>query len=615
MKRVLRLQAYAPRSDEDRERVAATMRGAHRYRNTLVEIERGRRAAIREIERCPPEEMAARAALDCVLKIADEIKAIRSETRRLAVSKEKREQLTLARGAYHQTLRALSEARRHRRVEVAAELAAVAERESVITKDARELCGVSYGTYLLIEADHAKVRAIPLYDGLEPNDPRFVRWTGDGRVGVQIQGGITAGKLFSQRDTRAKLTALPERDPDKKRSRSNSQLTDASLRVGSDARAPIWITVPVVVHLDLPADAMVKYLVLAREVKGPIESWWLQVTIESSTTKSQRRIGGVLRSVEPPTDGVVGIDVGWRERPDGSIRVAYWADDKGATGELALPAKLVGRLRHIATLRSERETRFQIAKGAVLQWLGATAYAPEWMAPWRASLAQTKSPATLARFANEWRETRQGGDAPTDIVYARVQAWADQDYWDWEEETKWVESAHAARREVYRIWAADLAWKYKTLVIEHFDLRKLAMRKRNLDVADEEPEQETARSNRQLVATHILRLCLQNAFVMRGGTWTHAPAENTTRTCPECGVIEKFDAASILAPTCKNGHTIDQDERAGRNLVERYRDAESTGAAREWKSYVDTSGSESRWAKLKRVKAEKLATAREAGGK
>ena len=79
----------------------------------------------------------------------------------------------------------------------------IAKRAGSLQRNARAHCGVYWGTYLLVEAAHDASREMPLYDGVEPNDPRFSKWNGEGRIGVQVQQGADANDLDADKIGRA----------------------------------------------------------------------------------------------------------------------------------------------------------------------------------------------------------------------------------------------------------------------------------------------------------------------------------------------------------------------------------------------------------------------------
>ena len=151
-----RAYAYGCRPPVDNASVALNqLERAHRYYNVLIEIERERRAKIREAEQ------AARV------------------------------------GAFDEAKQAALEAAKNEATEAA--------RQRV--RDERKQCGVYWGTYLCIEDAVERAGRATRLD----QDPRFRPWLGEGLLAVQIQGGMSPEKLCSGTDTRVRLVGEGKR--------------------------------------------------------------------------------------------------------------------------------------------------------------------------------------------------------------------------------------------------------------------------------------------------------------------------------------------------------------------------------------------------------------------
>jgi hypothetical protein len=256
---VVRVYKYGLRPPIQNEPlVQEQMRAAHRYRNTLVAVEQARRAAVRAVRSAHPEIAVleadyrdASAALDGAV---DSIRRERARTRRRTETAAMRESVRACRAARKTAAVALFDVRRRIAPELAAANDEINERAAELRRNARYHCGLgeggphfgAWGTYLLIEAADQTARKTPIDDGSDARDPRFVRWAGNGAVGVQIQGGMTMAELTSGRSTRLRLDSVPTwstpRPPTCKDSPRLLRLLHA--RVGSDAREPIWASWP-----------------------------------------------------------------------------------------------------------------------------------------------------------------------------------------------------------------------------------------------------------------------------------------------------------------------------------------------------------------------------------
>lgn len=567
--------------------VRQQIRSAHVYRNTLVEIERGRRAAERAVLSAPAnvaaaevEVAAANAALDAARQV---VKRERGETRSRSETTEQREAILTARERRKAARATLGDLRREARVAAVDIRKEIEGRANDLRKSAREHCQTYWGTYLLIEdaADQSR-KTTPLYDGEAPNDPRFVRWSGEGRVGVQIQAQKGKPPFLSERvfgantllcidpvDERAWLQETPRGE------RRRLSRTILRMRVGSDEKGrPLWAEWPMVMHRALPAGVVKCATVSLRKV-GPREQWTVEITVDEAP--SRPRCG----------TGTVAVHLGWLDVDDG-IRAATWMDEGGDSGEVVLgDAQLVtvdggkqwqtpsgATLEHMSmagavlsgierasTLRSTRDKAFNEARDALLAWLHAH-NVPEWMRVATSHLHAWRAAGRLAALALRWRKQRWDGDSD---AYNALEAWRFHDHHLWRWEANQRTGALRRRREVYRQFAADLARRYGTLVLDDTKLNKIAKKK-----ATEEPGEGTApRANRHESGVSELRMCLTNAFKSRGGEVRIEESAGISITCPECGEAHEFHRDVVRhRTTCMScTYTWDLDKTALVNMM------------------------------------------------
>jgi len=228
---------------EGLDEVYAQMRLAHEYRRNLIFIERGRRAAEREIRReFGGEASVVEARLVGIQAacewLASEIRGVRKDSRKRSETASMRLQLATARAKAKAVREHLYELRRLLAPQCAeckkagseempcphATPEAVALRErldvvgsvaSELIKNAREHSGLYWGTYLLVERAMQASRSAPLYekDGITPHDPKLPppRWDGSGVVGVQIQATkpLSVQQALAGLDTRLAVVASP----------------------------------------------------------------------------------------------------------------------------------------------------------------------------------------------------------------------------------------------------------------------------------------------------------------------------------------------------------------------------------------------------------------------
>jgi hypothetical protein len=643
---------------------------AHRYRNTLIEIERGRRAAVRlaysRVADLAMLEHDARVSMQRVMTASDLVKTHKIKNRTRKVPAHLRTELDRARVARREAVSKLKDARKATRTdEFQAELDRINDLAGELRRSARRHSGVYWGTYLLIEADMDAASKAPLYDGLEPNDPRFLKWNRMGRLGVQIQSSKPLPcELAFFDDKRVQIRM------------DNKRFGTLRMRVGSDGRAPIWAEWPLQLNRPLPPGE-IKIVTVNVRRSGPREMWSVDFTIDKEF------------SVKPCGYGVVAVHLGWRVVEDG-IRLAVAVDGEGNVEELVLrdspnpdqavrprterprltaeerratheeskifsractladkgdvetankvlkdrpdlQSKLAARqprppkasilpaLRKADELRGIRDKHFNQIRNLLRRWMQGVR-CPEWLTERTRYMSNWRTQRHLVQLFNWWDKNRFDGDEDGfELLY---EWWMrDNHLWRWECDQR-IKSRNR-RKDMYRTWAARLADRYFTIVLHEHDMSEVA---RKPDV-DQENDVAKARSNRHLVAPHTLKDALVNAKRSRDGATVQFPTSKITITCAEepspgvqCGSVEQFDRIRSIDKTCHAcGRAYDQDVNAARNMLrlfgERPADAKILGTARKVKK-LDENGKEvetkrQRVARLAREKQARKQTSRD----
>ena len=582
------------------ELARSQMRAGHVYRNRLTEIERKRRDAHRAVlaahGNIPAAFLAAEAATAAEVTASLAIRAARAESRCKSETDTLQRDHRAAKTARREAVRTLREMRAVSRTDpvVAAAIDRVNLAAAEERREARGTCGVYWGTYLLAEDAAQAAMKAPMYDGAEKNDPRFLRWTGEGSIGVQLQNGLVAKDAFAA-DTRLQIDPVNDGawHHEVRGIRKRLSRTKLRVRISSDGRAPVWGEWPMIMHREIPEGAVIKRVTVSLTKRGPREEWAAQMTMEIPT---------VARRARPSGEGAVAIDLGWRVVDEVDLRVASWASTDGVRGEIRLGAGDLASLTKADSLRAIRDRAFDAARATLAAWIAAPPVEmPAWLPEATAHLGQWKSPARLAGLTLRWKTERFAGDGS---AYDPLEAWRYQDnhLWRWESSQR-IKSLRR-RREVYRVAAATLARQYKTVVLEKFDLRRVA---EQAPIEDTSPDNKTARGNRQLAAVSELKNALVNAFA----EVAYVDAMFSTKTCSACGSVETFDAAEHLRHSCGAcGVRWDQDENAALNLLERWRERPSVApaavSARGANNPLDVVEiQESRWQRARRMAAAK----------
>jgi hypothetical protein len=480
------------------ERIAEQIRLAHRYQNALVEIDRWRRTQARAVlsrqgSVALHEQLVADGEAQLTAHRAT-IQRTRGETTRRAVAPEIAERTRAIVAGLKQARAALKQAKVALRedAEVRAQMDAITAEATMRSKAARAACGIYWGTYLQIEAAMDAARRSPM-------DPHFRRWTGEGSVAVQCQGGLAVADLLAGGDTRIQIDAHAQPVP----GRGGKPRPRVRLRIGStETRDPVWGEWPVILHRPLPVDARLKGAKVIRRRLGPKDEWSLHVTLEWPA--DQRPV-----DAESCGAGTVAVDLGWRQDAD-TLRAGGWTDGE-TSGEIHLDPAVRAMLRKAADIRSIRDQRQNDIRTALVAWRDSVGTLGSEHAEALRMLPAWQSPARFAALARWWRDHRHDGDA---VILPALEAWRRRDKHLWLYEIGTRRRAVARRRDQYRVLAATLARRYRTLVIERLDLRVLAA------IPAPESERESVpkgRAQRVETAPSELRTALVNAFRARGG--------------------------------------------------------------------------------------------------
>jgi hypothetical protein len=574
---------------------------AHRYRNALTEIERDRRAAAREALSSHASVADDEARLVELVRQRDQARdAIRLQRK----ATRSRSEVDTARaavrelGAQVKALRAqLREAKTALREDatVAAALVEIEARAQARVREARAACGVYWGTYLLVEDDAQRARKAP-------TPPDFVRWhasgrwrfrrtddapawLADGRVSVQIQGGMPAEAMFGVdsrvRVDRVSLAAWAPETPRGERRRLAR--TTLRLRVGSDERRqPIWAEWPMIMHRPLPEGAIIKRVTVARRARDSVTwRWTAEFTIEIPEATVLRR---------RPAAGVCAINLGWRLFDD-RLRIGYVVADDGHREEITLPPDIIPRLRKVEDLRAIRDKHLNAMQPRLVEWLGAYAGLPQWLVERAAYVGQWRSHDRFRGLAYEWRRRRFDGDA---VGYGLIEAWRYRDEHLERYESGVRNGALGHRRDAYRVIAARLATRYRALVIDTTDYRDF---QRSPAPESDRVEIAAAKWQQRAAAPSLLRTALVNAF--SNHVVSVAP-DKLTITCHACGHVDAaWDRRAHVEHTCVSCNARwDQDVNAALNCLQRGR--ERLAAAPDAVGARAVNVTESAWVRRKR---------------
>lgn len=538
---VYRYGAREPVSGLDQ--VVEQMQLAHRYRNSLVEIELERRREIDQaLRELSPDLVSVESRLADVQAQLDAAVAALKEEQARARKKVRPPHLVSTIEALRGERRNLFLKRNELRAslfesgEWAARKAAIEEADRARRTEKRGSSGLYWGTYLIVEHAAAKFRT--------GRPPRFRRWDGCGHLAIQFQGGVSPEELFGGGSSKLRIRMTSGT------SNASRSWAVVSWRVKSDERGnPVWAEIPAVIHRPIPADCKIKWAHLLRMRVGTHYRWEIQFVLA-------RRAGWT--KPDCASTGSVAIDVGWRMMDDGSLRVAYWRGSDGAEGELRLPADWLGEMERVRRIRSVRDRNLDEIRARLVAYLAAST-PPEWLVERSQRIAQWRSANRLARLAIDWRTRRFAGD---EEIYEALEAWRKRDRHLYEFEANLRDQLIARRKDLYRNFAAQIRRRYARVVLEDIDLRDF----HELPEAEKPPVDGALRE-------HVRDACLSDLrrFIQESASEVVlVDPQDTTRTCPRCGHLNVGrDGAPRVLRCGQCGAVEDQDRTASENIARR----------------------------------------------
>jgi hypothetical protein len=480
---------------------------AHRYRLMLWHLASASRAQYRSRRREHfPELVTAEDE-------SHRINAILGEVEKIEDRQEKREMRAVMRTHKIEMQRLRARIRELRALakdsaSLAADVAADREREGILQRALRNIHSRTYGlysgTYLCVEDAARRARSgsrdpkRPCWDGARTRDfhaPRRLDDVhGSGMLGIQLQGGRSVAELLSGDDPSVQLVF-----PAGAHHRGMRAVCRYRLRSGAGGK-PVLIDLPIAYHRELPRDAKVTWAKLAVTRSGLRSIYSLQLTVESAANERSQYGAGV-------------------------VAVCLHNDRVMYSCEYGEPQEFVHDLRsgRGSELLSNRDKMRNNIIGLLTAWGERQDELPDWLRDELAVQEERPSARKLLRFVD-----RCGSQLPEKLL-AEITKWRyrENHLFAWQSDMR--TSALRRRQDAFRVFAATLRRKYRTLVL---DSRRL-----------DDPARMT--SDRRDKGLHALRLALQHAF-------GDEVCLTTGLTCAE--LCERFRAAETPV-VARNGET------------------------------------------------------------
>ncbi len=372
-------------------------------------------------------------------------------------------------------------------------------------------------------------------------DPKFRRWTGEGSLAIQFQGGLTRDELFDCKDNRLRLVPPPESAVRAGgQVRGQGRHVRALYRVQSNEDgSPRWIALDVIMHRMLPTNGVLKWAHLQREKSSSsVGKTYISLTRDYDYTL---RLTVEEPMAKPAAPVKVAIEIGWRLFKQG-LRVAVALGEDGKFKELYLPADWLEGKRKAESLLSiiDRETN------AMVKTIKASH--PEVCT--ELAWAGTNSRKLASALLRVWRENH--------FLRPNLEQWRKHHFHLLRYERGFHQSLNRARRDLYRNFVSELVKTYSICGIEEFDLRTFTRK----DPAKDAPP-DLAKWHRTVANLSSLRALLKQQMLTQ-----KLPAHNTTRKCHNCGLVEAWNSAVEVWHRCSNCQSRwDQDYNSAQNLL------------------------------------------------
>lgn len=432
-------------------------------------------------------------------------------------------------------------------------------------KKAREASDLYWGTYLMVEKAAEAFRK-------DLGDPQDRSYRGEGSVGVQLQKGLPTPEAFAGNDTRLRLIHDPlphvsERDakwahvpkPTPGSKSNNRKLREdhlVYLRIGSDeTKKPKWAVLRTWITPErLPEESRITYASLHRRIIAGREKWWL--LLEAALP------------VKPPQatpEKAVGIDVGYRVKEDGSMRVAVAVGSDGVVHELLLDAGYVGQYAKVFDLQSIRDDMYNEIRQKLRSFVEANdtnkVLLPLAILEALAEMDEWYTPGRLCSLIRQWGRARgsTGVNETEQAIYDVMNHWQKREHHLWQYQENLRDQLQANRTYRYRVFAKQMRTLYGEIVVERLNLNELH------DVDRPEEDRKLPKNIRSAARLACLSELLR--FLRESGAVEH-PAENTTRFHLGCNEIIEAEFAKHYVVHCtKCGVDFDQDVNAAKVLL------------------------------------------------
>ncbi len=517
------------------------MRRRVEFWNALFAIEQQHISRTREVLAVPATDERIGGIKKEISDLAADVKT-RSKGRSAAGSAELRDLRSRIELLKVAMTSAVAEAKQLRRTivdERRADLTAIDNQRKAAVKAARGNAGLYWCNADEVIALYERARIAAMKSGASVGSRE---WRGTGRVSVKYQNGLSPSLLPT--DTRFQIDPVdPTAWSDPRRHiRRRLCRTVARIRVGSnETRQPIWLELPIVMHRPIPSDVLIRAVSVKRFRVGTQFRYKLLIVVREPSSDRARRADKQARAVG------VAISLG---RCNEGIRIGYWIDDAGETGELLLPTAMVSQFDKVNELRSRLDTNWNTARTELAAWIAQSSVLPDWFRDATRELQQWTDYHRPLALLKLWKTRRFSTD---ELIFPRLLKWrrGHVHLYSWASNLR--DQVQMRRREHYRIIARDMAGRYGYVflsssisMISPPPSKPPTNRSSNRAVERYSSTPVRAVAAPGLLQRTLLQTCEREAVEVHT-----VPIGTRMPTCPACKTIALVQSGETLSVCCQ----------------------------------------------------------------
>ena len=308
----------------------------------------------------------------------------------------------------------------------------------------------------------------------------------------------------------------------------------------------IFAEFDIILHRDLPKDAILKSAVINKKILGSKIEWSIDLTICYDEVKPQTKNGKAIA-----------YDLGWRNIKDSNYRIASWKDSDNKQGFIQLN---ISALEKADDLKSILDRNFNYMKANLHEFI-KNEDSPEFLRKHK-FINKYLSYDKLIKLFKYWEYHRFSGDID---IFNGFSYWFKKHthLYDWESSLR--RSFLRNRKEQFLKIAKENSKNYEFIIFEDLKLDNMAKGK-------------VAGGQRQRVSPSEFKNCFKYRFnsfekdellLKTTSGIIEIAAKNTSKTCHKCNALEELDSQNTKHTCTKCKFIFDRDINGAINILKK----------------------------------------------